>query len=154
MNRALSRKFAYRKSVLRNLATSLILYEQIKTTEAKAKEVKPVVEQLISKAKKNNLEARRYLLGYLFDTNATKKVFEVLVPRYQKVNSGYLKSYKLNARLGDGARMMILKFVPESIPELEGKTSQKGQNAKENHQNGQEVSQTRKKIVKTDAKIK
>ena len=65
--RALSRKKAYRKSTLRNLATSLVLYERIKTTTAKAKELKPVVEHLITIAKKNDLNARRRLMQYLFD---------------------------------------------------------------------------------------
>lgn len=108
--RSLSRKTAYRRSTLRNLATSLVLYERITTTEAKAKEVKPVVEHLINKARKADLTARRSLLAYFFDENATRKVLEVLIPRYKKINTGFIKSYKLSPRLGDGARMMILEL--------------------------------------------
>lgn len=109
--RALSRKTAYRKSTLRNLVTSLFLYERIKTTTAKAKEIKPVAEHLLSIAKANDLNSRRRLLAYLFDENATKKVIEVLVPRYKDLSSGFIKSYKLGARLGDGADMSILELV-------------------------------------------
>lgn len=108
--RALSRKTANRRSLLRNLATSLVLYERIKTTQAKAKELKPVVEHLISIAKKNDLTARRRLMSYLFDENATKKVLEVLVPRYKDLQSGFIKVYKVGPRLGDGAEMSILEF--------------------------------------------
>ena len=122
--RALSRKTAYRKSTLRNLATSLILYERITTTEAKAKEVKPVVEHLINKARKMDLTARRSLLSYLFDEKATLKVLEVLIPRYKKINTGFIKSYKLNPRLGDGARMMILELEKEKVKDETKDTSE------------------------------
>lgn len=115
MVKSLSRKDNHRKSLLRNLATSLILYEEIKTTKAKAKEVKPIVEHLISCAKKNDLASRRRLLGYLFDKNATKKMFEVLVPRYKKINSGFITSYLLGKRLGDSATVVILKLKEEEI---------------------------------------
>lgn len=108
--RALSRKTASRRSLLRNLATSLILYERIETTEAKAKEVKSEVEHLLSLAKKNDLAARRRLLGYFFDKNATKKVLEVLLPRYDKLSSGFIKTYRKGKRLGDGAMIMILEL--------------------------------------------
>lgn len=115
--RHLSRKYANRKSTLRNLATSLILYERIKTTTAKAKELKPVIERLLSRAAKNDLVAHRYLLSYLFDENATKKVIEVLVPRFKNIKSGYVKTYHLSPRLGDGAEMMIIELVKGEIKE-------------------------------------
>lgn len=118
--RALSRKTANRKSTLRNLATSLFLYERIKTTTAKAKELKPIAEHLLSVAKANNLTSRRRLLAYLFDENAVKKVIEVLVPRYEKLDSGFIKSYRLGTRLGDGADMTLLELV-----QMEAKTAQK-----------------------------
>ena len=96
--------------LLRNLTTSLILYEEIKTTQAKAKEVKPIVEHLLFLAKKNDLTIRRRLLGYLLDKKATKKVFEVLVPRYKDLESGFVHVYKVGNRLGDAAPMVILKL--------------------------------------------
>lgn len=109
---ALSRKKAYRTSMLRNLATSLILYEKIVTTTAKAKATKAIAEHLISIAKKNDLSGRRRLLAYLFDKNAAKKMFEELAPRYKTVSSGFIRSYKLAPRLGDGAAMTMLQLKP------------------------------------------
>jgi len=108
--RALSRKKANRTSTLRNLATSLVLYEKIQTTQAKAKEVKSIFEHLINSARKNDLAARRRLLGYLFDKNATKKILEDILPRYKNVKTGFMKEYKLGPRLGDGAEMVILQL--------------------------------------------
>jgi large subunit ribosomal protein L17 len=108
--RALSRKNAYRKSLLRNLSTSLVLYERITTTTAKAKETKSVVERLINRSKTGDLAARRRLLAYLFDEKATKKVLEVLVPRYKNKKSGFVRIYKLSTRLGDGAEESILEL--------------------------------------------
>lgn len=113
--RALSRKNAYRKSLKRNLATSLVLYERITTTTAKAKETKSVVERLINRSKTGDLAARRRLLAYLFDEKATKKVLEVLVPRYKNKKSGFVRIYKLGTRLGDGAEESILELDKEPV---------------------------------------
>lgn len=121
--RALSRKKANRESLLRNLATSLVLYEKVTTTTAKAKEVKPVVERLIQRAKKNDLSARRYLMSFFFDENATKKTLEVLVPRYKNVKSGFVLLYKIGPRVGDGAEQSLLelKKVKIELPKTEEK---------------------------------
>jgi len=120
MPNSLSRKKDYRRSLFRNLATSLILYEEIKTSEAKAKAVKPFVEHLLQVAKKNNLIAKRRLMANLFDENAVKKVFEVYVPRYKNVKSGYIKLYRLGPRLGDSSEMVMLRMekVKEEAPVL------------------------------------
>lgn len=118
MTKSLSRKDNHRKSLLRNLATSLILYEEIKTTTTKAKEIKPIVEHLIQVAKKNNLAARRRLLGYLFDKKAVEKVFEVFVLRYKKIPSGFIKIYKIAPRLGDNAEMVLVKLAPGEPVEI------------------------------------
>lgn len=157
--RALSRKFANRKSVLRNLATSMVLYEEIKTTQAKAKEIKPIIELLINRAKANDLAARRFLLGYLFDKNATKKVFDVLVPRYKDIKSGYIKTYNIGNRLGDAAPMMILKLVninseiETPVKELEStKEIGKGKDAKTINEAGKEGSVVKKRAAKTGDK--
>lgn len=108
--RALSRKVANRKSTLRNLATSLILAERITTTVAKAKELKPIVEHLINSARPGDLNGRRKLLAYLFDTAAVKKTIDELLPRFANVPTGFIKSYKTGPRKGDGAMLMILEF--------------------------------------------
>lgn len=110
--RKLGRKIGHRKHLLANLATSLILYEKIKTTQAKAKEVRGLVEKMINLAKRGDLVSRRYLLGYSPEENAVKKLFEELVPRYKERIGGYLKIYKLGPRLGDGSKMVIMKLIP------------------------------------------
>lgn len=128
--RALSRKTAYRKSTLRNLATSLVLYERITTTTAKAKEIKPIVEHLINIARPADLNSRRKLLAYLFDENATKKVLEVLVPRFKDIPTGFIKSYRIGPRLGDGADMTILEFQKEKEKKAPVSDGVKEENAK------------------------
>lgn len=117
--RALSRKYANRKSTLRNLATSLILYERITTTTAKAKELRSIIERLLTVAARNDLVARRRLLAYLFDEKAVKKMFEVLAPRFKNIKSGFVKTYHLGARLGDGAEMMMIELIEGEKPKIE-----------------------------------
>lgn len=145
--RALSRKTAYRKSTLRNMATSLILFETIKTTTAKSKEIKPVVEHLINAAKKNDLAAKRRLLAYLFDKNAVKKVLEDLIKRYAEKDSGFIKSYKVGVRLGDGAEMTILEL--DKATEIKTSDEKKGkEDAKTNEETSSEASAS-KPVSKT-----
>jgi len=107
----LGRKTAPRKALLRSLATSLVLYEKMKTTEAKAKFVKPYVEKMITLGKKNNLHARRELLRKLYVESAVKKVLESLSPRYKERRGGYLRITKLGFRQGDAAKMVRIEFV-------------------------------------------
>jgi len=107
----LDRKKAPREALLRNLATQIILYEKITTTEAKAKALKPIVEKLITKSKVDNLANRRMLISYLPIKSSVKKAFEVLGPRYQERPGGYLRITKLENRLGDGAKMVQIEFV-------------------------------------------
>ncbi len=107
----LDRKKAPRKALLRGLATSLVLYEKIKTTQAKAKVLRPFIEKLITKGKSNNLQARRALKRVLYQDNAVKKVLEVISPRYKERQGGYTRIIKLGARTGDAAKMAIIEFV-------------------------------------------
>lgn len=113
MERKLSRKKSHRELMLRNLATSLILYEKIQTTVAKAKTVKPLVEKMLTRAKKDDLIGRRLMLGFFLDKMAVAKIFEKLTPRYKDIQSGFIKSYKLAPRPGDNAPMTMLKLMPE-----------------------------------------
>ena len=107
----LGRKTAPRKALLRGLATSLVLYEKMKTTEAKAKFVRPYVEKMITLGKKNDLHARRELLKKLYVESAVKKVLESLSPRYKDRKCGYLRVVKLGFRQGDAAKMVRIEFV-------------------------------------------
>ncbi len=107
----LDRKAGPRKALLRNLAAQVIVYERIKTTEAKAKAVRPIVERIVTKAKVNSIANRRHLLKYLPTDNAVRKALEVLGPRYEKRPGGYMRIIKLPQRQGDAARMAYLEFV-------------------------------------------
>lgn len=107
----LDRKKAPREAMLRNLAESVILYEKIKTTEAKAKAVKPFVEKLITRSKVSTLHNRRELHKTLYTKNAIAKCLEVLGPRYAQRPGGYTRIIKIGPRQGDGAKMVQLELV-------------------------------------------
>lgn len=115
MNRKFGRKKSNREHMLRNLVTSLVLYERITTTEPKAKEVKKEIDRILSNAKKHTLNSYRQTLAYVFDKNAAKKINEILIPRYQSRDSGFTKFYHLQPRLGDGAPMAIVELIPEEM---------------------------------------
>lgn len=97
--------------MLRNLASSIIMYEKVKTTQAKAKAVKPLLERMITVAKAGDLTARRRLLAKLPQTLAAKKAIEVLGDRYKDRAGGYSRIIKLGARQGDGAEMVQIELV-------------------------------------------
>ena len=107
----LSRKKSSRQALLKSLANSLIIFEALRTTEAKAKNIKIVVEKLITRGKKNNLTIRRELLSKLGNEKAVKKILEVLSPRYLERKGGYLKIIKIAKERIDSAKMAIIKFV-------------------------------------------
>lgn len=109
--RGFSRNKDHREHMMRNLATSLVLYEKVDTTEMKAKELKSYIDHILASAKKADLNAIRALNKVFFDRNATKKVIEVLVPRYQTRQSGFTRSFKLKNRLGDNSAMMRVELV-------------------------------------------
>jgi large subunit ribosomal protein L17 len=100
-----------RRALYKNLANSLILYEKIKTTEAKAKAIKAKVERMITRAKVDSLHNRRELIKILPTKNAVKKLFEVLGPKYKERSGGYLRIIKTGPRQGDGAKMVVIEFV-------------------------------------------
>jgi len=108
--RKLSRKRDQRKALLKNLAESLILKEKIKTTEAKAKEVRIFIEKAINLAKENKLAKRRLLLKK-FSNQTAKKIMEVLAPKYKERKGGYTRIIKLGQRKSDGARMAIIELI-------------------------------------------
>lgn len=107
----LDRKKQPREMMLRNLASSILIYEKIKTTEAKAKAVKPMVEKLITVSKKGDLTAMRRLIEVLPQKMAVKKAMEVLGKRYKDRKGGYIRIIKLGKRQGDGADIAQLELV-------------------------------------------
>ena len=107
----LGREKAPREMMLRNLASSVLIYEKVKTTKAKAKAVRPIVEQLISSAKIGDLNARRKLIAALPQKMAIKKAMEVIGKRYKDRKGGYTRIIKLENRQGDGAEMAQIELV-------------------------------------------
>ncbi|MEM6676845.1 MAG: 50S ribosomal protein L17 [Pseudomonadota bacterium] len=109
--RKLNRTHEHRKAMFANMASSLIEHEQIKTTLPKAKELRPIVEKLITLAKRGDLHARRLAISKIKQEAAVKKLFEVLGPRYKERQGGYARVLKAGFRYGDMAPMAIIEFV-------------------------------------------
>jgi len=130
--RKLGRKINHRKSLLRNLATSLILYEKVDTTLPKAKEVRSTVEKIITTAKSNDLTAFRKLFSFFYDKNAARKVIKELVPRYKDRQSGYVRIFQMKNRLGDNSPLARIELIdrkvfikPEEVKKAETKKTEK-----------------------------
>ena len=109
--RKLNRTSQHRQMLFRNMAQALIKHEQIVTTLPKAKELRPVVERLITLGKRGDLHARRQAHARLRDDAMTKKLFEVLGPRYTERNGGYTRVLKAGFRYGDSAPMAVIELV-------------------------------------------
>jgi len=109
--RRLNRTHEHRKALFANMAGSLIEHEQIKTTLPKAKELRPIVEKLITLAKRGDLHARRQAAAQLKEDRHVARLFEILGPRYKSRNGGYLRVLKAGFRFGDMAPMAIIEFV-------------------------------------------
>lgn len=108
--RKLSRKKGPRKALLRTMANSFFLYEKIKTTEAKAKELRPIVEKFITRAKTNSVASRR-VLSEVLTPAMVKKAVEEISPKYADRNGGYTRIIHLGPRHSDGARIVIIELV-------------------------------------------
>ena len=109
--RKLNRTSQHRQMLFRNMAQALIKHEQIVTTLPKAKELRPVVERLITLGKRGDLHARRLAHARLRDDAMTKKLFEVLGPRYEERAGGYCRIMKAGFRYGDSAPMAVIELV-------------------------------------------
>jgi len=110
-HRKLGRKTEHRISLLRNLAASLISHGRIRTTEAKAKELRPFVEKLVTLGKRDSLHARRHALSILPRREVVTKLFSDVSPRFSERPGGYTRILKLVHRQGDGAAMAFIEFV-------------------------------------------
>ena len=109
--RHLGRDTAHRLSLYRNLVTDLLRYERITTTEAKAKEIRPMAERIITLGRRGDLHARRQAMRFVYDPKVVKKVFDDIGPRMATRPGGYLRITGLEARKGDGARMAVIELV-------------------------------------------
>jgi large subunit ribosomal protein L17 len=110
-SRRFDRPTDQRLALFRGLVTDLLKYEQIKTTEAKAKNVSSLAEKMITLGKSGTLASRRRVLGYVYDKDVAGKVFDELAERYAERPGGYTRIVKLGPRLGDGAPMVVLELV-------------------------------------------
>ena len=117
--RRLNRTHEHRKAMFSNMAGSLIEHEQIKTTLPKAKELRPIVEKMITLAKRGDLHARRLATSKLKQDSYVKKLFDVLGPRYKERNGGYVRILKAGFRYGDMAAMAIIELVDRD-PDAKG----------------------------------
>jgi large subunit ribosomal protein L17 len=120
--RRFNRTPEHRKAMFANLSQALIKHEQIVTTLPKAKDLRPVVEKLVTLGKRGDLHARRQAIAQIKDVVLVKKLFDVLGPRYKSRNGGYTRVLKAGFRQGDNAPLAVIEFV-ERDEEAKGKDS-------------------------------
>lgn len=113
--RKLQRTSAHRTAMFRNMSASLIKHEQITTTVAKAKELRPYIEKLITLAKRGGLANRRLAMSRLMDDTQLVKLFDVLAERYKDRNGGYTRVIKAGIRASDAAPIAIIEFVDRDV---------------------------------------
>jgi large subunit ribosomal protein L17 len=113
--RRFNRTAEHRKAMFANMAQALIKHEQIVTTLPKAKDLRPVVEKLITLGKRGGLHARRQAIAQVRDVALVKKLFDVLGPRYKERNGGYTRVLKAGFRFGDNAPMGVIEFVERDV---------------------------------------
>ena len=110
-NRKLNRTASHRKAMFANMSAALIKHEQIVTTLPKAKELRPIVEKLVTLGKRGDLHARRQAISEMRDLEAVKKLFETVGPRYKGRAGGYTRVLKAGFRYGDSAAVAVIEFV-------------------------------------------
>jgi len=113
--RKLQRTSAHRTALFRNMSASLIKHEQITTTVAKAKELRPYIEKLVTLAKRGGLANRRLAMSRLMDDTQLVKLFDVLAERYKDRNGGYTRIIKAGIRASDAAPIAIIEFVDRDV---------------------------------------
>ena len=140
--RTLSRRREHRRAMLSNLAASLIKNGRVKTTDAKAKEVRPFVERMVTFAKRGDLHARRIVLSRLKDPGAVKKLFEEFGPKYADRSGGYTRILKLGFRQGDNSPISLIEFVGTELVKPASKTDKKKARPKKGEAAGKETLET------------
>ena len=114
-HRKLNRKPEHRRAMFANMAAALIRHEQIVTTLPKAKDLRPIVEKLVTLGKRGDLHARRQAMAKLGDETTVKKLIEVLGPRYKERQGGYTRIMKAGFRYGDAAPVAVIEFVDRDV---------------------------------------
>ena len=113
--RKLNRTASHRKAMFANMSAALIKHEQIVTTLPKAKDLRPIVEKLITLGKRGDLHARRQAIAQMRDEDQVRKLFEILGPRYKDRQGGYIRIMKAGFRYGDNAPMAVIEFVDRDV---------------------------------------
>ena len=125
----LGRTKPHREAMLANMAMSLLTHRVIRTTDAKAKALKPVIDRIISTAKRNDLSAKRQVARKVQDKKVFKKLFEEIVPQFEGRSSGFTRILKLGVRRGDGAPISVVELLIEA-PKSAEKKDEKGKKIK------------------------
>jgi large subunit ribosomal protein L17 len=115
VHRKLNRTAEHRRAMFANMAAALIKHEQILTTLPKAKELRPIVEKLVTLGKRGGLALRRQAISEMRDIEQARKLFDVLGPRYKDRHGGYIRIIKAGFRYGDNAPMAVIEFVDRDV---------------------------------------
>jgi large subunit ribosomal protein L17 len=142
--RKLGRNSSHRKAMYRNMVTSLFKHEQLETTDAKAKELRPIAEKMITLAKRGDLHARRQALSYMKDKAVTHRLFEELKDRYIERQGGYVRIIKKGIRKGDSAPISIIQLLPEESEKKKTKKKAKKETKKETKKEAKKETKTKK----------
>lgn len=129
--RKFGRKTDNRNQMMKNITASIILYERVGTTISKAKEARSFVDKAINMGKSGTLTDRRKLLSMFTDKNVTKKIYEVLAPRYADRISGYTQIIHVGPRVGDGAKKVYIRLIPDKEPKKEVKSEKEVKETKD-----------------------
>ena len=121
----LGRTSSHKEAMFRNMVTSVIKYESIRTTDTKAKELRKLAERMITLGKRGDLHARRQALAVVRDKSLVSKLFGELTERYRNRAGGYTRIIKMGFRFGDNAPVSILEFIPEEKKKEKAKTKAK-----------------------------
>jgi large subunit ribosomal protein L17 len=145
----LGRKTAHRVMMFRNMVTSLLDKERVRTTVDRAKAIRPIAEKIITLGKRETLHARRQALAFVKDPAVVAKLFDDLAPRFAQRNGGYTRIIKLGHRDGDGAQIALIELIgSEFTPSKEEKGSKKESKAKESAAASEKSEKSEKKVKK------
>ena|SRR5947209_8706691 len=123
--RKLNRTSAHRKALFRNLVLALVKHERIKTTDAKAKELRRYADRMVTLGKRGDLAARRLAFSFMQSRDAVKRLFDEIAPRFKERNGGYTRVVKFGFRRGDAAPLSVIEFSDHSEQTATGKTRKK-----------------------------
>src|SRR6185436_18951994 len=144
---------AHRRAMIRNMVTSLLKHERIKTTKVRAKEVRRYAEKMITIAKKETLASKRHVLGFVRERDVVNKLFKTLIYRYSQRKGGYTRMLKLGYRAGDGADMVFLELVDRPVEEKNDTTIDKKEKNETESTTGLDAKDEKKKKSKTASTI-